>query len=52
MDALDGERGVSLDEHLSPLLRRWLFLDTDYKSVLVAFLITVIVFLLGIDIPW
>ena len=52
MGALDGEARVSLGKRLSPLLRRWVALDSDYKSVLVAFLIILLVSLFGIEVPW
>lgn len=52
MGVLDGETGLSLGERLSLLLRRWVALDSDYKSVLVAFLIVVVVYLFGIEVPW
>jgi hypothetical protein len=52
MRGLGEETGVSLGERLSPLLHRWVALDSDYKSVMVALLIALAVYLFGIEVPW
>lgn len=52
MGALDGERGIAVGDRLSPLLRRWVTLDSDHERLVFAFLITEPVYLFGVGVPW